>query len=93
MAAGGAAAASAAMMINNASTGGLIVRVESHDFLRLVHQQKEPLVVVAEMGIFSRHFHYLTTYKGLGFVTKSSERLALPATAEVVHAKSMWLPV
>ena len=87
------AAASAGMLINNATSGGLIVRVEPHDFLRLVHDQKEPLVVMTSAGLFTKYFNYLTTYKGLGFVTSSRERLALPATAEVIHARSMWLPV
>lgn len=79
--------------INNATSGGLMVRVAPEDFLRLVHQQKEPLVVTSQRGIFVTMHEYLTTYKGLGFVTMSAAELSLPPSAEVVQVKSMWLPV
>jgi hypothetical protein len=31
-------------------------------------------------------------YKGLAFYTKSTEPLQLPATAEVIAARSIWTP-
>ena len=89
-AAGGAAAAAAIAQAIKAS--GAIVRVAPHDFAKLLERAKEPLVVCAEGGVFSTNYQYLTSYKGLIFFTKSASPLRLPASAELITAKKIWIP-
>jgi hypothetical protein len=71
---------------------GLLVRLEPEEFSKVLLRMKEPLVVVVEGGIFSTHYHYLTSYKGLPFYTKSDRQLPLPADAEVINAGSISIP-
>jgi hypothetical protein len=89
MAAGGAAAAA---IIQAIKASGVIVRVEPAEFSRLVDRAKDPLIVVAEGGLFSKNYQYLMSYKGLAFFTKSSTALPLPGGAEVVTAGRIWVP-
>jgi hypothetical protein len=91
--AGGAAAAAAAAAIARATkASGAIVNMEADGFQAILARSERPLVVVASGGFFSRSFSYLTPYKGLIFYTKSSTELMLPSRAEVVAAKSIWVP-
>ncbi|GBD33643.1 MAG: hypothetical protein KatS3mg081_1743 [Gemmatimonadales bacterium] len=71
---------------------GAIVRVPPHEFLNILGRQQEPLVVYATGGLFKRNYQYLTSYKGLAFYTKSGEPITLPAVAEVVQARRIWVP-
>ena len=80
------------MMVQASRANGLLVRVEPEEFSKVLFQMKEPLVVVVEGGIFTTHYHYLTSYKGLPFYTKSEQQLQLPAGSEVVNAASISLP-
>jgi hypothetical protein len=70
---------------------GVFVHVEPTVFLSLVGRADEPVVVVAQGGVFRKRFQYLTSYKGLAFYTASPTVLALPR-AEVIAAKSIRLP-
>jgi hypothetical protein len=88
-----AAGAAAAVAIANAiKASGVLVRVEPEDFSRLMDRAENPLIVVAEGGLFSKNYQYLMSYKGLTFFTKSSAILALPASAELVKAGRIWIP-
>ena len=89
MAAGAAAAAAIALAIK---ASGVLVRLEPVEFMKIVGRLQEPLVVVATGGLFTKNYQYLTSYKGLAFYTKSIEPLELPASAEVIAAKSIWIP-
>jgi hypothetical protein len=89
MAAGGAAAAA---IIQAIKASGVIVRVEPAEFSRLVDRAKDPLIVVAEGGLFSKNYQYLMSYKGLAFFTKSCAPLPLPGGAELVTAGRIWVP-
>jgi hypothetical protein len=71
---------------------GLLVRLEPEEFSKVLSRMKEPMVVVVEGGIFTTHYHYLTSYKGLPFYTKSDGQLQLPDGTEVVNAGSISLP-
>ena len=88
-----ATAASAAAAIANAiKASGTIVRVSPASFLKIVSKSEEPLVIVAEGGLFSVSYQYLTSYKGLAFFTKSSDPLYLDGSAEIITADKIWIP-
>ncbi len=89
-AAGGAAGAAAIVQATRAS--GVLMQLEPDDFQRILDRMKEPLVVVAESGVFSTTYRYMTSYKGLAFHTKSAQPLHLPRNVETVLAKRMWIP-
>jgi len=89
MATAGAAAAAIAQAIK---ASGVLVHMEPEEFQRILYQIPEPLVVVASGGAFKKHNKYLTSYRGLAFFTKSPGQLHLPGSAEVVAAKSIWIP-
>jgi hypothetical protein len=90
MAAGAAGAAGAIAQAIKAS--GILVRVEPGDFLKIVRRVENPLVVAARGRFFNRGYQYLTSYKGLAFLTKSPDPLTLPSGAETVQAGSIWIP-
>ena len=91
MAAGGAAAAAAAIA-QAIKASGVLVRVEPEEFLKIAGRAPAPLIVAATGGIFTKNFQYLMGYKGLAFYTKSAEPLRLPADAETIAAKGIWIP-
>ena len=92
MSAAAAGAAAAAATMEAIRSNGVIVRVEPASFADILARSPAPLVVQAIGGIFSTNYQYLTSYKGLAFFTKSSTPLALPASAEIVNAKSIMIP-
>jgi hypothetical protein len=89
---GGGAAAAAAAIAQAIKASGVRIKLEPHEFRKLLERQPAPLVVCAEGGFFSTNYQYLMSYKGLAFFTKSPEPLHLPADAEVVAAKKIWVP-
>ena len=95
MSAGGAAGASgaaAAAIAQATKASGVIVRVETPDFLQILGRQERPLVVHATGGFFKTNYQYLTSYKGLAFFSKSETPLNLPGDTELVRAKKIWIP-
>jgi hypothetical protein len=86
------AAAAAAAIAQAVKASGVVVRLEPAEFMRIVGRVPEPLLVIAEGGLFNKNYQYLMGYKGLAFYTKSGEPLQLPATAEVTAARSIWIP-
>src|SRR2546430_134182 len=58
------AAAHAAAIAQAIKASGVVVRVETPDFLRLLQRQDEAIVVRAPGGFFQASWRYLTTYKG-----------------------------
>lgn len=90
-AAGGAAAAAAAIA-NAIKASGAIIKVEPAEFRKILDRCEKPLVVIATGGVFSKHYRYLTSYKGLYFFTKSKETLHLPGDVETVPADTIWIP-
>lgn len=86
------AAGAAAEIANAIRASGAIVRVDSSNFLNIVHRQDKPLVVCAQGGFISTNYQYLAAYKGLIFFTKSSIPLNLPTEAELISAKKIWIP-
>ena len=88
--AGAAAAAAAIAQATKAS--GVIVRIEPDDFLRIVAQNAEPLVIHSTGGFFTKQNLYLTSYRGFAFFTKCVENMPLPRHCQVVEALKIWIP-
>lgn len=86
------AAAAQAAVLQAIKASGAIVRVEPEEFQRLVSRADQPLVVVSTTRFLGERWHYLMGYKGLAFYTKARQPLVLPGRAEVVEAKSIWIP-
>ena len=85
-------AAARATTIDAIRASGVVVRVEPAAFLEVLRRAEQPLVVVAEGGVFKRHVRYLTSYRGLAFFTQVSDPLVLPRGAEVIVAKAVGVP-
>ena len=87
----GAAAAAAIAQATKAS--GAIVNMKPNDFMQIVNRADEPVVVMATSKIFGKiSYKYITSYKGLAFYTKSPSQLSLGIGAQLVSAKSIWIP-
>jgi ABC-type transport system substrate-binding protein len=89
MAAGAAAAAAIAQALK---ASGIVVRLEPGEFMKVLRRAPNPLVVIAQGGIFKPHYRYLMSYKGLAFHTKTAEPIELSADVEVVEAAKIWMP-
>lgn len=88
----GAAAAAAAAHVQAVKASGAIVRVEPDAFLWVLGRQPAPLVVHSTAGLFRTSYVYLTSYKGLAFVTYAPDPVTLPAGCELVQAWKIWVP-
>jgi hypothetical protein len=85
-------AGEAAAIAQALKASGVVVRMEPREFQQLLYRIPEPLVVIAPPGTFRKKTQYLTSYKGIAFFTASPERIQMPGGAEVVSAKSIWVP-
>jgi hypothetical protein len=90
--AGGAAGAAAAAIAQAIKASGAIVRVEPTAFTWILDKVDSPLVVTSESRFLSTKYHYLTSYKGLIFYTKSGVSLMLRPDVELVQARKIWIP-
>ena len=96
-AAGGAAAAgasgAAAAIANAIKASGVLVRLEPSEMRKVFGRMSDPaVVVVGQTGVFTKKNQYLTSWRGLAFYCKTEEQLPLPSCAEVISAKSVWVP-
>ena len=90
---GGAAAAAAAVAVAQAiKASGAIIKMEAKEFQKILSKAKNPVVAVSHHGWPSKKYHYLVSYGGLFFYTKSAEALMLPSGAEVIAAEKIWVP-
>ena len=87
-----AATTISAAIANAVKASGVLIRVESEDFDKIMAKNGEGLVVYTTGGVFSKNHQYLTSYKGLTFYTKTSAPLSLPSRCEIIHAKRIWIP-
>jgi ketopantoate hydroxymethyltransferase len=95
-AAGGAAAgagAAAAAIANAVKASGVLVRLEAGEMQKVLARMDRPaVVVVSHTGVFTKKNQYLTSWRGLAFYCKTTQELPLPSCAEVVAAKTIWMP-
>jgi hypothetical protein len=89
---GAAGAGAAAAIVQAIKASGVLVRVEPDEFSRILTRVKDPLIAVAEGGLFRTTYEYLVGYKGLAFYTQSNTPLTLPPDAELVKAGRIWIP-
>ncbi len=90
---GGAAAAAAAAAIAQAiKASGAIVKMEPKEFQKLLAKSSELAVVMAHHGWPTKKYHYMTSYKGLFFYTKSAEAMMLPSGTDLITAEKIWIP-
>jgi hypothetical protein len=88
-----AAAAAHAALVQATKASGVLVRLEPDGFLKIVSKTRGALVVSSVSTVWRKKaWHYLTSYKGLAFYTKSPQELALPGDVEFVQAKQIWIP-
>ena len=93
-AAGGAAgaAAAAAAIAQAIKASGAIVKMDPEQFQKILSKSSEPAVVMAHNGWPTKKYHYLTSYKGLFFFTKSINALMLPGGTDLITAEKIWIP-
>jgi hypothetical protein len=82
----------AAVIAQATKASGVIVKVSPDEFMAIVRQNAEALVVHAVGGVIRENHQYLTSYRGLAFYTKSSSPLSLPPACQVVTAQQIWVP-
>ena len=87
-----AAAAHRARVANAIKACGAIVSVAPFEFVKILARMEAPLIVGATGGLFSTHYKYLTTYRGLTFYCKSSTPLDVPSGAEIIDANKIVIP-
>jgi GGDEF domain-containing protein len=87
-----AGAAVAAAIANAIKASGVVVRVRPEDFANILRRVDKPLVIYSKGGLFATKHHYLISYKGFAFYTKTSEQIDLPRSIEVIIAEKIWIP-
>lgn len=88
-----AAIAAHAALVQAVKASGVLVRLETDDFLKIIGKARGALVVASVSKVLRKQeYHYLTSYKGLAFYTKSSQEIILPGDIELVQAKQIWMP-
>jgi hypothetical protein len=91
--AGASSGASAAAAIAQAiKASGILIKVEAQAFHTIISKIENPLIVMAEGGVFNTNYQYLTSYKGLAFYTKTTEQLQFPNRTELIYAQKIWIP-
>jgi hypothetical protein len=86
------AEAVAAAIANAIKASGVVVRVRPEDFANILRRVDKPLVIYSRGGFFDTKHHYLISYKGFAFYTKTSEQIDLPRSIEVIIAEKIWIP-
>ena len=85
--------AAAAAIAQATKASGVIVRMEPQEFLKIVRKAENALVVMTSKQIFRKtKYHYLTSYKGLAFYTKSDVPQQFGIGVDLVSAKQIWIP-
>jgi len=86
------AAVVAAMIANAIKASGTVVKIDPEEFVKVLNQAENPLVIYAQGGVISTNHQYLVSYKGFAFFTKADEEIPLPKGTEVIVAEKIWIP-
>jgi hypothetical protein len=93
MAGASAGSAGAGAVIANAiKATGAIVKVDAETFSGILARSEKPVVVTAPGGFMGKSNKYIVSYGGLYFYCISREEIPVPGTAEVIRAKTIWIP-
>jgi hypothetical protein len=85
--------AAAAVIARAIQASGAITIVEPEEFKNILAKTTKPLIITAKGGYFRKNTYlYLMAYKGLIFFTKSTAEITLPGDAEIIAAKTIWVP-
>ena len=85
------AVVAAAAITNAIKAMGPIVFVDTDDFLSILHKMDRPIVVHSPSGFLTK-YKYPTTYRGLYFACKTKELSMIPASVEIIAARSISPP-
>lgn len=88
----GAAAGHYTAMANAVKAVGSIIKLDPEEFQRVLSLTENPMVVIAEGGVFSKWYKYVFSLKGLTFHCKSNEEFMLPGGAQVIKARKISIP-
>ena len=86
------AAVIVSVMANAIKASGVVVQVLPEDFLIIVQQSENALVVHAQSKIIRTTHKYLTSYKGLAFYTKLDKPFDFLSKVELIEAKRISIP-
>jgi hypothetical protein len=90
--AGAGAGAAAAAIANATKASGAIVKLPPEEFQKILNRSEDAIVVLAEGGVFNKHFKHLMSYRGLFFYTQAQQPLRGPSGTEYISAKTIWIP-
>lgn len=77
---------------NALKMNGVFVKIETPEFLRLINENENLMIVHSETGIFTNKYLYLTSFKGFIFYCKSKDELPIPGKHEKIYAQRVSLP-
>jgi hypothetical protein len=79
-------------VMNAIKACGTVITVGPLEFCRILSQTDNPLIVFSKGGLLSKHYKYLTSYRGLAFYCKTPTPLEIPADAELSAANMISIP-
>jgi len=82
----------AAAVAQAIKASGTIVKLKPDEFFKIIQKMENPLIVMAEGGVFKKNYQYLTSYRGLAFYTKTNDPISLPSKLELITAKKILIP-
>lgn len=71
---------------------GIVISVENDEFMRLMKQANDVIVIHQKPTWWQSYNRYLMSYRGMTFYTRSKEELVISKYSEVVTAKHFYAP-
>ena len=73
-------------------TSSVVISVETDEFMRLLKEAGNPVVIHQPSKWWQPYNRYLLTYRGMTFYTRTKEELVISKYADTVQAKSFYVP-
>ena len=74
------------------SSAGSVATVEPQEFLRLLDEATEPMVVYQKPHWCQPYHRYVFTFRGMTLYTRSRESLSISKNVTFINATSIYLP-